>query len=132
VLNFVALFIVFGVSKFSGAWKSIQDFFYYYFLLYLVFAWALCLVSLSLILFFRRCCFFFGKILFNVHEKAMQSDFFSPSSYCWSFLFFSWLMIMIFTNWYSFYGMMMVVDELKRIWRLKNLIGNFLVSKIIF
>lgn len=78
VLNFVALFIVFGVSKFSGAWKSIQDFFYYYFLLYLVFAWFL---SCSLISFLRCFIFFFGKILFNVHEKAMQSDFFSPSSF---------------------------------------------------
>lgn len=62
--HFVALFIV-GVSKFSGAWKSIQDFF-------LLFLLLSCFRLSSAGFFYTS---HFGKILFNVHEKAMQSDF---------------------------------------------------------
>lgn len=55
--------LLFGVSKFSGARNLIQDFF-------MIFAFVLFAAR-----FFHSLIFFlFGKILFNVHEKAMRSD----------------------------------------------------------
>lgn len=56
--------LLFGVSKFSGARNLIQDFF-------MIFAFVFSFAARFF--FFLRSLF--GKILFNVHEKAMRSDF---------------------------------------------------------
>lgn len=58
--HFVALFIV-GVSKFSGAWKSIQDFFFII-STFILFSLELCWVFFILLISVKYCLMFMRKL----------------------------------------------------------------------